>query len=173
MPIYTKKGDKGKTSLLGSKKQIAKSSIIISTIGNIDEANSFLGIIETETNSKILKTQIRRIQNNLFTINSIIAGSKLVFKKAETQVLEQEIDQMSVKLPKLTNFLLPGGDKVAAELMYARTIVRRAERQYVSLPQKKKNKEIMKYINRLSDYLFVLFRYEMYKALKKEIIWKG
>ncbi len=172
MGIYTKKGDKGKTSLINSKKQVSKASKVIEVIGTIDEANSFLGIVVSESKSADLATKIIQVQNNLFTINAILAGAKISFSKKETESLEKYIDNIDKKLPKLTNFLIPGGNPLAAKVMYARTLVRRAERKYAILHGKDRNISVQKYLNRLSDFLFMLFRLELNKTKSKEIIWK-
>jgi cob(I)alamin adenosyltransferase len=142
MAIYTKRGDGGKTGLFGSKKRISKNTKIICALGALDEANSYLGVINN--------IKLKNIQENLMLISSIIAGAKLNFSKEVVTKLEQEIDKLEAKLPPLTGFILPRG-----ELMFARALVRRAERELVSL---KLPKPVFAYINRLSDYLFVLSR---------------
>lgn len=172
MGVYTKKGDKGRTSLFGTKKRYSKSSKVIEAIGNFDELNSYLGILDTQTKDTNLKREINRIQNNLFTINAIIAGSNLSFSSQETKYLEGKIDAIEKRLPKLTNFVLPGGNVLSSNIMYARTLARRAERFYTALLSLKKKKEITEYVNRLSDYLFMLFREEIYNSGIKEKIWK-
>ena len=142
--IYTKKGDGGFTGLYGTKKRVPKSSKIIRALGALDEANSYLGVIDSK------KINIDDIQKNLMLVSSIIAGVQKTFPIKETTKLEQEIDKLEVKLPPLKNLILPKG-----ELMYARALVRRAEREVVNL---KVHKNILSYLNRLSDFLFILSR---------------
>lgn len=176
MSIYTKGGDKGETSLYVRKSgkfiRVSKSSLRIDAIGCIDEANSILGVVLAFSKSKELENRIERIQRDLFTIGSILAGSKLKLSEESTSCFEKEIDEMDVKLPVLANFILPGGDKLGSLLHLARTIMRRAERSVVALSKKERvGSEILKYINRLSDYVFMLARFENYKTKRKEKIW--
>lgn len=177
MSIYTKKGDKGTTSLfnpaLYKEKRIPKSAQRIRVIGEIDELNSFLGIISSKIRNKDTKKFIIKIQKNLFTINAVIAGAKLSFKNEETKFLEKKIDKIEKLLPPLKNFIIPGGDTLASEVMYARTIARRAERELVALSKKEKVKpSLLKYINRLSDALFMVSRNINFAKGKKETPWK-
>jgi len=176
MVIYTKRGDKGKTMLLGSQKLVAKDSPTVNALGVIDEANSYLGVIITDSKDKILIRILLKIQNNLFAINSILAGAKLKLAESNVKDLESIIDKIEPKLPILKNFIIPGGSKISAELMYARAIVRRAESRVVGISKKIKVKNksgILAYLNRLSDALFVLARQETYKKRKKETIWQS
>jgi cob(I)alamin adenosyltransferase len=172
MPIYTKKGDKGETSIFKKKSlKISKSSDIINTLGTLDELNSFLGVVRVF--SGLYQKEIIRIQTNLMTIASILAGSDLSFSDLETKKLENKIDQLEVQLPRLNNFIIPGGSKESALLNYSRTLTRRVEREIVGLSKKSKiDAKILKYINRLSDYLFMLARDINYKKGVKETIWK-
>jgi len=170
MAIYTKKGDKGETSVF-SGKHLSKSSIRIAAIGAVDETNSFLGIILSE-DPKL--TQLKDIQRNLFALGSILAGAPLRFPKSRTKKLEKAIDRAEGSLPVLKNFILPGGGRVGAKLFFARTLARRAERALVSLNKKEPLKpEILVYLNRLSDYLFMLAREINYKSGIKEESWRG
>lgn len=177
MGVYTKRGDKGKTSLIGKKKQeirVSKNSETIETIGTIDELNAFLGIITSTSKRKNLVKKVRRVQRNLFTIGSIFAGADEFLEERETKGLEKEIDLLEEKLPVVKNFTLPGGSVIGAHLHFARAISRRAERMVVSLSRKKKvSPKILRYINRLSDYFYILARDENKTSKKKEIIWKG
>lgn len=174
--IYTKKGDDGRTSILKKKEgrvaTMSKASPLIEAIGSVDEANSYLGIITSElrtssyakvsANRQNLKN-IEKIQKNLFTIGSILAGFNFESKSLKTKELEKEIDLIDEKLPKLTGFILPGGSTISAQIMYARALVRRMERKIVRLSDRLGNnkfQEIITYINRLSDYLFVLGRFQ-------------
>lgn len=179
MAIYTKKGDSGTTGLFSTKlkniKRVSKGSDIISAIGSVDEANSYLGIcislVKKEKTKKVDIHFLENIQRNLFTIGSILAGAKLTFEKTNTLLLEKEIDKMENTLSPLTNFILPGGTIISAHLMYSRTLVRRMEREVVRLKKKDKMEEITKYINRLSDYLFILSRHINQKAKYFETRW--
>jgi cob(I)alamin adenosyltransferase len=177
MAIYTKTGDKGTTRVFDKKSgqltSIRKDSCHIETIGNIDELNAYLGIIVTELQSeKVTEKKILEIQANLFTINSILAGSKLRFSKTKTKKLEKEIDFWEGKLPVQTNFIFYGGSKVSSLLFYARALCRRAERSLVSFAKKEKVSEsALIYFNRLSDYLFILARGINYDEKIKEKMW--
>lgn len=163
MAVYTKTGDKGKTGTFGGKR-VSKSSKLISTIGVIDELNSYLGIIGGLVD----------VQRNLFTINSILSGAKLDFTSNVTKKLEKEIDDMEGWLPVLQNFIIYGGNEKAAQLYYARAICRRAERSLVSISDDKHpNTEQLKYLNRLSDYLFMLARLTNFNEKIKEENWKS
>ncbi len=161
MAIYTKKGDKGKTSLFAGKR-VSKASKLINAIGAIDELNSFLGIIGG----------LKKIQGDLFTINAILAGKELKFPSSKTKNLEKQIDKIEKKLPVQKHFIYYGGTKKAALLFYARALCRRAERAVVALSKIRDLKsETLVYLNRLSDYLFILARNENRKKGIKEEKW--
>lgn len=162
MSVYTKTGDKGKTGTFAGKR-VSKSSKLINAIGAVDELNSYLGIVGGLT----------EVQRNLFTINAILTGAKLKLPEDATRKLEKEIDNMEGKLPVLQNFLIYGGSSKASKIYYARAICRRAERELVSSGGRKSTPEILKYINRLSDYLFMLARFTNFKKKIKEENWKG
>lgn len=179
MAIYTKKGDKGTTKVFDKKTgeltSIRKDSCHIKTIGTIDELNSYLGVlrfeIEIEKNKK-LSEKILKIQSNLFIINSILAGSKLNFTDKETRDLEKDIDEWEGKLPVQTNFIYYGGSKVSSQLFYARALARRAERELTEFSKEQEIPEqIQKYINRLSDYLFIMARLDNFNEKVKEVYW--
>ena len=169
--IYTKGGDAGYTSIVGSKR-VKKSSCVIEAIGNVDELNAFLGLVANylKPNQKDI---ILNIQNDLFDIGADIATplnkkSSIRLRKNQTIYLEKEIDKINSKLKPLTSFIIPGGNEISGWLHLARTINRRCEVSIVKLSEKNKiNLEILKYINRLSDFLFVLAR----QTNKKEILW--
>lgn len=187
MSLYTKKGDGGKTSILrknrGKSIRLSKASPLIDAIGTIDEANSYLGVVASNFKLKYLKRglkdaiiKIEEIQKSLFTVGSIIAGSEIPTNNLDVIKLEEEIDKIENALPKLEKFILPGGNLISAQLMFARTLIRRAERKIVFLNNRSKIKSyriIFMYINRLSDYLFVLARWVNFKAGVKEINWKS
>lgn len=176
MAVYTKKGDRGETGLYSSSQKpirVSKSSVRIRALGAIDELNSFLGLVAAFSSKKSLNKTLDEIQTNLFTINSIIAGAKLKFDIKNTKKLERQIDEMEGKLPVLSNFILPGGTKTGSMIHFARTLVRRAERELVELNNSKKiPNEILMYMNRLSDFLFMLARETNYNGKSSEKIWK-
>jgi cob(I)alamin adenosyltransferase len=172
MPIYTKKGDKGKTNLLDKSKRLSKDSLEIEVLGNIDEANSFLGLAASFLEEQYLKNKIIQVQKTLFTLGSIIAGAKLSIPKSIITKYEKEIDEWTVVMPRLTNFIFPGGGKPATFLFTARAFVRRAERRIVSIPNiQHTNPNILVYVNRLSDYLFTMARYINFREGVKEKAW--
>lgn len=177
MPIYTKKGDKGETSLISpnkeTKRRVTKGSAIVFTLGSIDELNSYLGVVIAKSTDPALNEFLLNIQTNLFQTNSIIAGAKLSFASSKTKNLEKKIDELDQVLPKLTTFIHPGGVETGAHLQYARSLCRRAERNLVRLSKHQKlPAETLKYLNRLSDCLFTLARYENYKQNLKDLPWK-
>ena len=171
--IYTKGGDKGKTSLVGGSR-VSKSNVIIDAIGNVDELNALLGLAVCDLKKPFISI-LKNIQNDLFDIGADIAtpinkkGTVLRINKNYIFYLEKEIDKINNNLPTLNSFILPGGSKISSIIHLARTVNRRCERSVVKLNEKQKvNVEVLKYLNRLSDYLFVLAR-----ALnKKEVLWK-
>lgn len=176
MKIYTKTGDKGETSLYGGKR-IPKSDPRIEAYGNIDELNSLIGLVIAK--DKTTKKVLIPIQNDLHAIGVCLAGydkGTLNLTKRTTQ-LEETIDQIDTKLPKLSNFILPGGTEGGASLHVLRSVARRTERSIIKFTNKQKQpvnkqKEIIQYINRLSDLFFILARYVNYKHKHTEMIWK-
>ncbi len=174
MAIYTRLGDRGKTKLFNLKaKNIPKDSPIIEALGSIDELNSFLGIVRSKAD-KNLNLVLKKIQENLFIINSIISGSNLNFSSVETRKLERLIDRLEGSLPVLKKFIFPGGSEMAALLQYSRTLARKTERKVVALSKDESiNPHILSYLNRLSDAFFMLSREENRKSKVKEEIWKA
>ena len=167
MAVYTRTGDKGTTRVFDPKTKdlikVSKTSKKIKTIGAIDELNSFLGI-----NGNLVD-----IQRDLFTINSIIAGTRLSFTKSKTRKLERQIDKWEGSLPVLKNFIIYSGVPEATHVFYARALCRKAERALVSYSKVEKVKpEILTYINRLSDFLFMYARKINFDNGKKEEVWK-
>ncbi|MEC7646577.1 MAG: cob(I)yrinic acid a,c-diamide adenosyltransferase [Bacteroidota bacterium] len=166
MKIYTTKGDKGNTQLLGGSI-IKKNHIKLECYGTIDELNAFIGNIYDEEINPLHKAILLKIQNQLFNLGSCIAfdGKKrgliltdITHKNID--MLEKEIDKMDGSLPLLTNFILPSGLSTVSKCHIARTVCRRAERNLVSLEEIEKiNPLHLKYLNRLSDYLFTLARF--------------
>ncbi len=165
MKIYTKTGDKGTTSLL-SGDRVPKYDDRIEAYGTIDELNSFVGLLRSGNLKSEDKDFLIKIQNNLFNIGSILAlGDKEVkFKMPEitqkdVEQLEKEMDKIDENLPKLKNFVLPGGEQTTAYCHVCRSICRRSERLIVKLTEKYAvNDTLIRYINRLSDYFFLLSR---------------
>jgi cob(I)alamin adenosyltransferase len=167
MKIYTKRGDGGKTDLFGSSR-VSKSSLHIDVLGCIDELNSILGIVGVFCPSSTGKT-IKREQKNMLRLGADIATSfdaadnfqKRVDRISEEDiaVLEKEVDEWQKKLPELRNFILPGGSKASAFIHHARSVCRRCERVCFKLSEKQKvNEFALRYLNRLSDWLFTLAR---------------
>lgn len=178
MAIYTKRGDKGKTSLYDPQGvqnvRIDKDSMVVEVIGNIDELNSYLGVVKSETPDKWMKKEIGEAQKNLLIIGSTLAGSKLRFSKSKVNKLEKVIDKLEGELPVLKNFVLPGGVPISSHLQYARSLARRAERKVVSLSKLHATSyALLSYLNRLSDYLFILARKANFDEGIKEEVWRS
>ncbi|MEM3063612.1 MAG: cob(I)yrinic acid a,c-diamide adenosyltransferase [Nitrososphaerota archaeon] len=178
MKIYTKTGDNGETSIFTGKR-LDKDSIRIEAIGTVDELNSIIGIILTCSQNKQINQKLLRIQRELFGLGFDLAtplDSKVSIKRtslSQIRRLETEINDWNKKLPKLENFILPGGSELAANLHFGRTVARRAERAIVKLShQEKINRNIIPFINRLSDWLFTLARFANYISGVKEVLWK-
>lgn len=175
MKIYTGTGDSGYTSLLGGKR-VSKDDKRVETYGTLDEANSVLGIAKNLTKAVLLRDLIEKMQQKLFMISAEIARDEsentknIKITQEDVQRLEQLIDDLQQKVPRQTEFVLPGGTAAAGALDLARTIIRRAERSYVSLIKEKDiNGYLLQYINRLSDLLFVMSRMEEYENLVKKV----
>lgn len=167
MKVYTKTGDEGKTSLIGGKK-VSKADLRIEAYGTVDELNAFIGLLRDQEVNQIPDRQalLQDIQDNLFVIGSILATvpgyTKFKLPEiTEDQVaqLEQSIDQMQDALPELKYFILPGGNSSVSQAHICRTVTRRAERSIIRLDHEEAvSPIILKYLNRLSDYFFVLGR---------------
>ena len=175
MAIYTRKGDKGKTSLFDGTK-VSKNDPRINAVGTIDELNSVIGIAIAQIPNP--KSQIRKeleeIQNDLFEIGGALAFPYKVpidELSSRPEQFEKLIDNLTKKLPELSSFILPGGGRGGANLHLARTVARRAERAIVQLSNKIDG-AILIYLNRLSDLLFIFARFENFKEKKKEKIWR-
>jgi cob(I)alamin adenosyltransferase len=176
MPIYTRTGDKGKTSLFNGKR-ISKSDLRVEIFGTIDELNSLIGVILSGKHQiSNIKKELIRIQDDLLSIGSALANPKSKpLNNLEKRVKEFEdfIDHMTKQLPALKNFILPGGGEMGAALHLSRAVCRRAERGVVKLNVKKAiDNNIIIYMNRLSDLLFTMARFVNFKEKKKEIIWR-
>jgi cob(I)alamin adenosyltransferase len=181
MKIYTKTGDKGETSLFGGDR-VSKDDLRIQSYGTVDELNSLLGLTLSELKTEELKPVINKIQNDLFTLGSDLAtpvekGNKgFIIPRIDEKFvfyLEETIDKFDKQLPELKNFILPGGLKSAALLHVARSVCRRAERETVTLSKSVEiGAQIIVYLNRLSDLLFVLARFENHRNGSKELNWQ-
>jgi cob(I)alamin adenosyltransferase len=177
LKIYTKTGDDGTTGLQGGKR-ILKADLRILAYGGVDETNSCLGIILSHDLDSDIRNLLIRIQNELFVAGSDLSDPNLSnTKNRVTDVmvenLEKSIDRYEEELTPLANFILPGGSTIAAYLHMARTITRRAETQVVALSTHEQlNSLCQRYLNRLSDLLFVLARVVNKRSNTKDIIWK-
>ncbi|HOJ17925.1 MAG: cob(I)yrinic acid a,c-diamide adenosyltransferase [Ignavibacteriales bacterium] len=179
MKIYTKTGDKGETGLFGGGR-VTKDSIRIEAYGTIDELNSSIGLALTEVKGEIVRNQLIKIQNLLFVSGGDLASPSDVkgfevprIKQKDIQEIEGFIDLVTEQIEELRYFILPGGCKSAALLHVARTVCRRAERRVVALKKGEEiNENIVIFINRISDLLFVLARYENKLAGKSDIRWE-
>lgn len=177
MKIYTRKGDKGQTGLANGKR-VSKADPRIEILGAIDELNSAIGVVIAEVQSCSLKLKVKliNIQNDLLSIGSVLANTKVSSHKLAVSGLEKRvkefealIDEMTVRLPPLKNFILPGGGMAGANLHLARAVCRRVERRIVELNHK--SEAVLVYFNRLSDLLFTMARFVNFKENKKEQIW--
>ena len=179
--IYTKTGDTGITSIVGGAR-VSKGDLRIEAYGNIDEVNSWIGLINdsiTNSNTKLILTEI---QDRLFTIGSSLASesakkNRLLIPdlhESDVTILEKEMDKMNETLPEIKHFILPGGHANVSLIHIARCVCRRAERSCVNLKVQFENLEplIIKYLNRLSDYLFVFARYLSKSYNAPEYFWK-
>lgn len=179
--IYTKTGDLGETSLIGGKR-IPKSDLRIDAYGTVDELNSFIGLVSDQIKDSENHVILREIQDRLFTIGSALAcdpekETKLRIpdlKESDVQFLETQIDKMNEILPVMKSFILPTGHVTVSITHVARCVCRRAERCCVNLQQQALfiDPLIIKYLNRLSDYLFVLARFNGHQVHAEEIPWK-
>ncbi len=183
MPIYTRTGDEGLTALVGGER-VKKSTLRVAAYGTVDEANSALGLARSLLPGELaeLDPLLDRLQRALFDLGSDLATLKN--SPAERHItrmhpedvagLEAEIDRLEAELPPLKLFILPGGHPAAAALHLARTAVRRAEREAVALAEHEwVNAEALRYLNRLSDLLFVLARYVNHRLGVPEPIWRA
>lgn len=168
MPIYTKSGDAGETGLFGGKR-VKKSADVIKVLGELDELNAFLGLARLSLTEKDSK-KISQIQSDLFIVGSVIAGAQFTGKNRryldkQVSLMEECINDLNSELPLLRNFISPNGCESSVRVHLARAICRRCERSLMSLG---KHISLVPYINRLSDYLFILARYENHRRKVKE-----
>jgi cob(I)alamin adenosyltransferase len=185
--IYTKTGDSGETSLV-SGNRVLKGNVRIETYGEVDELNSHLGMIAVYlSQQKELANEvdiIQKIQNHLFNLGSNLACEREnrikyklpVLTEMDVRHLEESIDRYNEELPKLNNFILPGGSVAASQVHIARTVCRRVERKLVNynqeFPEETPENAII-YINRLSDFLFTLGRFVNHSLNIEEVLWKS
>ena len=179
--IYTKRGDDGKTEL-GNGKRVEKFSARVESYGTVDELNSLIGTITCMDISTNLKKSLEFIQNDLFDVGADLClpqndmkngnSQTLRLEKSLTLRLESEIDDMNKTIDPIRSFVLPGGNEIASRLHLCRTICRRAERRVAELMRNEEiNSEVLKYLNRLSDWFFVAARKSNDNG-KKDILWK-
>jgi cob(I)alamin adenosyltransferase len=178
MKIYTKKGDSGKTGLIGGTR-VPKNAIRIDAYGTVDELNSFLGLVRDQAIDSNYKSQLIEIQDRLFTIGSSLASDpeksnmKIPdLKESDIEALENWMDEMDELLPEMRFFVLPGGHSAVSFCHVARCVCRRAERIIVELTEKEFVASlVLSYMNRLSDYLFVLARKISHDLKAEEQAW--
>lgn len=177
--IYTKTGDDGTSGLIGGTR-VQKSDERLEAYGTVDELNSWIGTISTGVSDNIVCNTLEMVQNKLFIIGSHLATdesksdlkTRLQCSANDAVELELEIDRMNSMLPALNSFILPGGDQLSGFCHIARTVCRRAERRIIALSSGVEvNENILVFINRLSDYLFVLSRFLNHTMGKKEKLW--
>ena len=180
MKIYTKTGDKGQTALIGGRR-VSKADLRIDTYGTVDELNSWIGLVRDQSINVGRKEFLKEIQDRLFTVGSELATDPIKATKRalpaivpdDITLLEQAMDEMDAELPELRAFVLPGGHESVSFCHLARTVCRRAERLVISLNDDSPVDEfVLQYLNRLSDYLFVLGRKMAQEVNAEEVAWK-
>jgi cob(I)alamin adenosyltransferase len=179
MKIYTKTGDKGNTSLIGGTR-VAKSDLRIEAYGTVDELNSYIGLVRDQEVNKNRMGILKEVQDRLFTIGALLATDPEKSKMKtpdlhdeDITLLEQEIDAMTAEVPPLRAFILPGGHQSVSFCHVARCVCRRAERLAIGLQQVSEVDDlVIKYLNRLSDYLFALCRKMTQELGAEEVEWK-
>lgn len=181
MKIYTKTGDKGTTSLVGGTR-VPKTHIRLEAYGTVDELNSNLGLLITYLLDEKDKVFLQQVQDRLFAVGSHLATDRektelkaaSVISPEQVEMVEREIDRLDALLPPLSAFILPGGSRGAAVCHICRTVCRRAERRILALAEQVEiSSELLAYVNRLSDYLFVLSRKMNQDDKKGEIFWNN
>lgn len=180
MKIYTKTGDKGQTALIGGRR-VSKADLRIDAYGTVDELNSWIGLVRDQPVNEVRKEELKEIQDRLFTVGAELATDPEkavkraipVIIEADVLRLEQAMDEMDAELPELRAFVLPGGNQSVSFCHLARTVCRRAERLVISLTEESPVDElVIQYLNRLSDYLFVLSRKMAQELNAEEVAWK-
>jgi cob(I)alamin adenosyltransferase len=178
MKIYTRTGDKGYTTLIGGKR-VPKNHGRIEAYGTVDELIAHIGLLHAATGQKEIQDKLIRIEDRLMACAAILASDQELPDQSLPEVyeddltwLENAIDKMQDKLPALDGFVLPGGDALSSQCHIARTVCRRAERKVIDLMQENHVPELLvRYINRLSDFLFVMARKVLYDEKKEDIRW--
>lgn len=185
MKIYTKTGDKGSTALFGGTR-VSKNHLRIEAYGTVDELNSYIGLIKDQEINSSIQKELIQVQNDLFTLGAMLATppEKETLKSGKERLnipkinlnsidfLEKSIDKMNESLPPMTHFILPGGHPTVSFCHIARCVCRRAERCAVTLNEQEEiTEEILKYLNRLSDYLFVVARKLSQDLKAREVKW--
>lgn len=179
MKIYTKTGDKGTTALVGGTR-LSKAHIRIEAYGTVDELNSYIGLLGDQPVNQQRRELLNEIQDRLFTMGSHLASEPEQTKRIlpdlfdqDITLLEEEMDKIDALVPPLKSFILPGGHQSVSFGHVARTVCRRAERSVIHLQEQEPVEEIViKYLNRLSDYLFMLCRAMAHELGIEEISWK-
>ena len=179
MKIYTKTGDTGETGLFGGTR-VSKDAMRIQACGTVDELNACIGLVRSHIQDTEIDAILHRVQNELFDVGADLAtlethpkAASLRISSTLTPELEREIDRFEGQLPLLKNFILPGGSASGAAIHLARTVARRAERCVVTLTKEATvNPEVLVYLNRLSDLLFVLARTVNHRLGESESLWK-
>ena len=170
--VYTRTGDKGETSIVGGIR-MKKSSERLEAYGTVDELSSHLGLLAAMLPEGEHKSMIIRIQRNLFNVCTNLATDQSQTPLYDSALLEKEVDRMMGLLPERQGFILPGGTQAAAQAHVCRTVCRRAERRIVALAEVAiVSPEVQQYVNRLSDYLFVLAKIINFNENVSEIIWE-
>lgn len=177
MKIYTRTGDSGTTSLLGNER-VRKDDPRVEAYGSVDELNAFVGLARSSWEDSPIGDELHQIQTDLFEIGSQLASvrddRKFEAVAAERIAsLEASIDRMEESLEPLRNFIFAGGSIPAAHLHVARTVCRRAERQVIATPNADRHVEAIRYLNRLSDYLFVAARFANHELGFEDVLWRG
>ena len=177
--IYTKTGDKGETGLFGGAR-LPKHHIRIESYGTVDELNSHVGLLRDLIEVAEIRELLKAIQDRLFAIGSNLASDPAKemitpdIRPTDISLLESEMDRMDEVLPELKNFILPGGHPTVSHCHIARCVCRRAERLVVALNANEPVEEsVLQYLNRLSDYFFLLARYMSHHLGAEEVVWKG
>ncbi|QHV99847.1 cob(I)yrinic acid a,c-diamide adenosyltransferase [Spirosoma endbachense] len=180
MKIYTKTGDKGQTGLIGGRR-VSKADLRIDAYGTVDELNSWIGLVRDQPINTSQKDLLKEIQDRLFTVGAELATDpEKAIKRAmpaiiaeDVAALEQAMDSMDAELPELRAFVLPGGHESVSFCHLARTVCRRAERLVIGLNDESPVDDlVLQYLNRLSDYLFVLSRKMAQELEAEEVVWK-
>lgn len=175
--IYTKTGDKGETALFGGRR-VPKSHLRVEAYGTVDELNSFIGLLRDSTEDRAVGDVLGQIQHRLFSIGAHLASDPAKTTAApdlepgDILSLEQAMDEMDSRLPELKNFILPGGHPLVSLCHICRTVCRRAERMVVALHYHEPvDERVLQYLNRLSDYFFMLARQLAQDAGVAEVVW--